>query len=101
MTGTTAARLDAVLRGEVVTWSSLETSPVELLRLCEILEISGLVHQRLAHSACLDDWPDDVRRELASRAHAATAIALVTARATAGVLDALAGSGIQPILLKG
>ncbi len=49
-----AARLDAVLRGEIVTWSSLETTPSELLRLCAALEISGLVHQRLARLRVTD-----------------------------------------------
>ena len=96
-----AARLDAVLRGESVTWSSLETTPSELLRLCAALEISGLVHQRLADSASLTDWPDEVRGELALAAHRATATALVRAKEAADVLGALAGSGIQPVLLKG
>jgi hypothetical protein len=101
MTETAAARLDAVLRGEVVAWSSLETSSSDLLRLCDALEISGLVHHRLAHSACLNDWPGEVRRALAIRAHAATATALVRGSETAAVLDALASGGIEPILLKG
>ena len=96
-----SARLDAVLRGEIVTWSSLETTPSEFLRLCAALEISGLVHQRLADSASLTDWPDEVRGELAIAAHRATATALVRAKETTVVLDALADSGIQPVLLKG
>jgi hypothetical protein len=101
MTATAAARLDAVLRGEVVTWSSLETSSSDLLRVCNRLEISGLVHHRLAHSSCLQDWPEAVRQELATRARGATAAALVRASECTVVLDALAASGIQPILLKG
>ena len=82
-------------------WNSLGTSSANLLRLCNVLEISGLVHQLLAHSACLHDWPDAVRQELAKRAQAATATALVRASESTVVLDALAASGIQPILLKG
>ena len=101
VTVTAAERLDAVLRGEVVPWNSLGTSSANLLRLCNVLEISGLVHQLLAHSACPHDWPDAVRQELAKRAQAATATALVRASESTVVLDALAASGIQPILLKG
>jgi hypothetical protein len=96
-----AARLDAVLRGEIVAWSSLETSSSDLLCVCNLLEISGLVHHRLAHSASLQDWPETVRQELARRAWGATAAALVRASECTVVLDALAAAGIQPILLKG
>jgi Uncharacterised nucleotidyltransferase len=100
MTGLTAAgRLDAVLRGEAVPWHALVTTPSELLRLCEALEISGLVHQQLTQS--VHDWPEAVVRELAMRSHAATATALVRASESAAVLQALAASDIQPILLKG
>ncbi len=93
-------RLDAALRGEELTWSALGTTSTRLLDACAALQISTLLHHRLAGTRH-DDWPDDVRRELARTAHAAAALEMIRSRETASVLTALAASGIHPILLKG
>ena len=97
----TSSRLEAVLRGELVPWSAFDASPSELVGACAAWEISGLVHDRLSRSAIGQDWPGDVREELARAARAATAAALVMAREIAAVLAALSSSGIHPVLLKG
>ena len=93
-------RLDAALRGEALTWRALGTTSTGLLDTCAALQISTLLHHRLAGTRH-DDWPDDVCRELARTAHASAAIEMIRSRETAAVLDALAASGIHPILLKG
>jgi hypothetical protein len=93
-------RLDAALRGEALTWRALGTTSAGLLDACATLQISTLLHHRLARTRH-DDWPDDVRRELARTAHASAAIEMIRSRETASVLTMLAASGIHPILLKG
>ena len=93
-------RLDAALRGEELTWRALGTTSTGLLEACAALQISTLLHHRLAGTRH-DDWPDDVRRELARTAHASAAVEMIRSRETASVLNALAASGIHPILLKG
>ena len=93
-------RLDAVLRGEELTWRTLGTTGTALLGACATLQISTLLHHRLAGTQ-YGDWPDDVRRELARTAHAQAAVEMIRSRETAAVLDALAACGIHPILLKG
>ncbi len=93
-------RLDAVLRGEELTWPSLETTSTALLDACATLQISTLLHHRLAGTQA-GGWPADVRRELARTAHAAAAVEMIRSREIASVLDTLAGCGIHPILLKG
>jgi hypothetical protein len=98
---TRADPLDAMLLGENVRWETLGATSSALLDTCTEREISALVHQRLTRFERTHDWPADVCRELARRAHAAAATELVRAREIAAVLDALASHGIQPILFKG
>ena len=96
-----ADRLDAILRGEDVAWRALDTTPSELLDTCAENGIAELVHHHLAGFDRSGDWPDEVRGELARRAHAAAAMELVRGREVASVLDALTAAGVQPILFKG
>jgi hypothetical protein len=97
-----AERLDALLRGEAVSWSALGASANEVLDLCARREISELVHQRLLALADTGvDWPDEVRCELGRQAHAAAALELIRGREVAAVLDALAAAGVRAILIKG
>ena len=92
--------VDAVLRGEAPSWSAVGAPGARVLDLCDALEISGLVHHRLAQRP-LHDWPDAVYQELASRAHRAAARELVRAHEIEAVLGSLAARGVQPILFKG
>jgi hypothetical protein len=80
---------------------ALGRSPGDVLDACATREISALLHQRLNGFQRVDDWPEEVRRELARMAHAAAAIELVRSREIAAVLGALASRGIHPVLLKG
>jgi hypothetical protein len=41
-------RLDAALRGEALTWRALGTTSAGLLDACATLQISTLLHHRLA-----------------------------------------------------
>jgi hypothetical protein len=93
-------RLGAALRGEALPWGALGITSTGLLDACATLQVSTLLHHRLAGTRH-DDWPDDVRRELARTAHASAAIEMIRSRETAAVLNALAAAGIHPILLKG
>ena len=92
--------LDTVLRGEAPPWSEVRAPAAGVLALCDALEISELVHHRLAQNA-KHDWPDDVCQELARRAQRATAHELVRAHEIEAVLAALAARGVYPILFKG
>jgi hypothetical protein len=97
-----ANRLDALLRGEAVSWSTLGSSADGVLDVCARREISELVHQRLLALANDGvDWPDEIRRALGRQAHAAAAVELMRRREVAAVLDALAGAGVRAILIKG
>jgi hypothetical protein len=93
--------LDAVLRGEDVRWSALGWTRDKLLDTCAKREISALVHERRLQVQHGDDWPDEVRAELARTAHEAAAMELLRGREIAVVIGALASSGVDPILLKG
>ncbi len=93
--------LDAVLRGEDVRWRAVGWTSDRLLETCAKREISALVHQRRLPFQSADDWPDDVRSELARTAHEAAAMELLRGSEIASVIDALASGGVDPILLKG
>jgi hypothetical protein len=93
-------RLAAALRGEELTWRALATTGAALLDACAALQISTLLHHRLGRTGP-NDWPGEVRRELARSAHASAAIEMIRSRETASVLAGLAACGIRPILLKG
>jgi hypothetical protein len=93
--------LDAVLRGEAVSWSALGSTASGLLETCAVREITGIVHEQLIRRRHAHDWPGEVCSRLASAAHAAAARELVRGREIGSVLDALAARAVQPILLKG
>ncbi len=82
-------------------WSALGWTSDRLLATCAKREISALVHERRLQFQHADDWPDEVRGELARTAHEAAAMELLRGREIASVVDALASGGIDPILLKG
>ena len=94
------AWVDAVLRGEAPSWSAVGAPGAGVLDLCDALEISGLVHHRLAQRR-EHDWPDAVHQELARRAHSAAARELVRAHEIEAVLRIAGGWGVHPILFKG
>jgi hypothetical protein len=93
--------LDAILLGEEVPWNTLRTSAAELLERCAADEVLPLVHQRVIRSRHRDEWPSDVREELARSAQLSAATEMVRSHETTRVLGVLASAGIQPVLLKG
>lgn len=92
---------DRILSGHLPRWSDIPLAADAVLETCSMLEISGLVHDRLIRSGGTNDWPDRVNTELDRRARLATARELVRVREIRTILDALAAHGIVPILLKG
>ena len=95
-----AEGLAALLRGESVSWAALGLEPGDFLTACVEEDLTGLVHRQLA-AAPPADWPRDVLGELERAARADAAREALRRRELIAVLDALAGSGIRPILLKG
>jgi hypothetical protein len=94
-------RLDAILLGEEVPWSTLRTCAAELLERCAADEVLPLVHRQVIRSRRKDEWPADLREELARSAQLSAATDMVRSHETTRVLGALASAGIQPVLLKG
>lgn len=92
---------NAVLRGEPPPWNAVGASSVSVVELCDSLEISALVHDRLTRKTPPHNWPDDVYRELARRAHSSAAREIVRAREIERALAALAVRHVRPILFKG
>jgi hypothetical protein len=93
--------LDAILLGEEVRWDTLRTGAAALLERCAANEVLPLVNQQVIRSRHRDDWPAEVREELARSAQLSAATEMLRSRETTRVLDALASAGIQPVLLKG
>jgi hypothetical protein len=96
-----AGALAALLREEGVSWSSIGATPGEFVDACVKEDLSGVISQRLNRLDTAGGWPEDLRRDLAQRAHAEAARELLRAREIVSALDALAADGIYPILLKG
>ena len=71
------------------------------MSICDAEELSSLVHRRLIESACEDSWPLAIRETLSAQARARTAEELLRGAETRAVVEALAGAGIRPILIKG
>lgn len=93
--------LDALLRGEELPWDALGIRPADLLEACRRQDLSELVHQRVTAFRHVRDWPDHVRHALEKAAYASAAAELVRRQEIVSVLNALAASGVFPILFKG
>ena len=100
-TSTPTDPLDAILRDEQPAWPALGTTATAVLAACEAGEISALVHDKLTAFKNVDDWPEELRHDLARIAHASAAAELVRTREITAAVDALAQHDIRPILLKG
>jgi hypothetical protein len=90
----------ALLRGEDVPWNGLGAEPGVVLAALTEHDLIGLIHERIGHSP-YTDWPQDIRRELARRAHAEAARELLRGEEIRAVLAALVSDGMRPILIKG
>ena len=89
------------LAGEPASWDGLKITADELLALCEKEELVPLVYERLSRGGSADEWPPQLRESITAGARRfATEEALRGAEART-VLAALAGQGVQPILIKG
>ena len=91
--------LATLLRGGQIAWSDLATSAERFLAACVDQDLTGLVHQALAADGA--GWPADLTREIADRARGEAGAEMVRARETTRALDALAASGVHPLVFKG
>ena len=89
----------AVLRGESPPWPELGGATYEsFLRRSDCHGVSALLNERLYHS---ENWPADLREEVHDRAIAHAMWELRHQQVLTRVHAALAGIGVQPVLLKG
>src|SRR5262249_27491401 len=91
-------------RGEALPFSAFGVSAEEFLRLCDEERITGLVHERVVvtgASAAACEWPGELRDRIAADLRARAANELLLSAGLIAVLDALAGAGVETILLKG
>ena len=89
----------AVLRGESPPWPELGGATQEsFLRRSDCHRVSALLNERLYHS---ENWPADLREEVHDRAIAHAMWELRHQQVLTRVHAALAGIGVQPVLLKG
>jgi hypothetical protein len=96
--------IDAIAAGaSVPSWTRLHATAAEFLETCARAGLAELVHHAIARAGGPEgaDWPAEVRRRLAAVAQASAAVEIVRARELAGVLQATAARGVEPILLKG
>ena len=93
--------LSGLLQGKTRRWRDLELEPDEFLALCEREEIGCLVLAQLAGRDATDDWPGEVRSELAQVAREAAAVEMVRRREIEAVLDSLHACGLRAIVIKG
>jgi len=93
--------LAALLRGEAVLWNALGVTAAEFLEACSEQDLVGLLDKQLGNLPEDRDWPPDIREGLARKARAEAARELLRHREIIVVLEALAGEGVHPILLKG
>ena len=93
--------LAAFLAGAASSWPDLHISPDELMAICDTEELSPLVHHRLATATADCGWPQALREALADRARTHAGEELLRGVETRAVVDALARSGVLPILIKG
>jgi hypothetical protein len=100
-TSNCAAGLCGILRGDRVTWGELGVSEDVFLDTCRHHELSSLVHAYINRLAGHHDWPDAVRNGLSRTAHAETACEMLRYEEIVGVIAALTGAGVRPVLLKG
>jgi hypothetical protein len=94
-------RLAALLRGETVSWTSVGMPATEWLRACVLHAAAGLVYNRLDRFPLDNEWPGEVRDELARVGREEAARELVLQREIRAVLAALGREGVSPVLLKG
>ena len=87
-----------IVGGGPVEHPELTVPTATLLATADALEVSELLHHRLAGAS---GWPAHVRFELARRAHTAAARELVRTAETRDILCALARHGVRPIVFKG
>jgi len=101
----------AVLRHGSVDWPApsgvvdqTDTSapdPQAVLSACARHGVTFLVYSRLKPTAAWQTWPEDLRRALEQQTQTATTRDLIRARELAALLAALAGAGIEPLVMKG
>ena len=93
--------LATILRGEPVRWRDLNVTRDEFFALCDPEDLRGLVFSRLTATGFAEDWPAEIREELAMSAREDTAREMLRSEEIAAVLDALNGGGVRPIVFKG
>jgi len=91
----------ALLRGTAIPFGAFRMPPKAFLEACNDHDVTGLIDERLRGLDMDCDWPPDVRLALAARTRALAAIELLRRKELNAVLEALAGEGIRPVVLKG
>ena len=93
--------LFGLLQGKSVRWRDLGIDAHEFLALCDREEIACLAFTQMARSGADDDWPPEVRDELARAAREAAAVEMVRRQEIEVVLDALRARGVRVLVIKG
>jgi hypothetical protein len=90
-----------LLAGRDVRWAALRTTPEAFLATCAGHDVKGLAHSHLRRLPQSDEWPAEIRDDLAAHAHRETALEMLRAEEISRVLSALSVAGIRPVLMKG
>jgi hypothetical protein len=93
--------VSAFLRGDLDRWQDLRVDTRAFLDQCGEQDVSALVFERLSTLDSTLDWPEGVRESLSLAARTRAAEELLRGAEIRVVLDALAHSGVRPILIKG
>src|SRR3954468_24140088 len=91
----------ALIRGEDVPWAAMNLDAPSLADLCTEEGLTGLVYQRARALPLECVWPEHTLETLARHAFGQSAGERVRGDEIRRVIDALAASGLRPILLKG
>lgn len=100
LAGSTIERLVAMLRGDSVTPVRDDRAGAELIEAGTAHGLLPLLARHL-HTTDLNAWPPAVRKVAHREPALSAALELMRRQELLAVLDALAGRGIRPILLKG
>jgi hypothetical protein len=96
-----ADALAAVLRDETLPLGGLAPDPAAFVRACEDDDLTCLVYDVVRKRHGASDWVRTVRGALAAEARAHAAEALLRRRELMTVLETLAASRVQSIVIKG
>lgn len=91
----------ALLGEREVRWPSLRATPAEFLASCAEHDVKGLAHVRLGRLTHRDEWPPEIRDDLAAHAHREAALEMLRGEEISLVLADLAAAGVRPVLIKG